>query len=212
MRHLSSQTGSNSNSAPSSEAGGFGDSFTGKDYYQDLINLANTVPLVKIFARYKIYCNESNYMIRCPFKSHKSGRENSGSFKYYHETNSFHCFGCRIGGSFAHASHFVAAMEGAPLHKAAQKIIDLFKNELGDIDDDSLVSVDYNERLKIMLDFSDTVREFHQTYATDEARVYVEGACWVYDTLNFKFDKKLCNEGLRLIVEKTKDYIQSYKG
>ena len=28
-----------------------------------------------------------------------------------------------------------------------------------------------------MLDFSDTVREFHQTYATDEARVYVEGAC-----------------------------------
>jgi len=210
MRHLSSKTGSNSSSAPSGEAGSFGDSFTGKDYYQDLIDLANTVPLVKIFARYKIHCNESNYMIRCPFKSHKGGRENSGSFKYYHESNSFYCFGCRLGGSFAHASHFVAAMESAPLHKAAQKVIDLFKNELGDVDDDGLVSVDYDERLKIMLDLSETVREFHQTYATEEARVYVEGACQAYDDLMLKRENS--NEALLRIVEGIKDYIKSYKG
>ena len=211
MRNLSSQTGSNSNSPPPSETGGFGGSFAGEDHYKELIDLANTVPLVKIFARYNIRCNESNYMIRCQFKSHKGGRENSGSFKYYHETNSFYCFGCKVGGSFAHASHFVASMESVPLHKAAQKIIEIFRNELGDVDDDSLVSVDYNESLKIMLDLSETVRDFHQTYATEEARAYVEGACLAYDTLSLKH-KNLDNEALKNMVEKTKDYIKSYKG
>jgi len=211
MRYLSSKARPNSDSTPSSEAGSFGDSFTGKDYYQELIDLANTVPLSKIFSRYKIYCNEANYMIRCPFKSHKGGRENSASFKYYHETNSFCCFGCRIGGPFAHACHFVAAMEGVPLHKAAQKIIDLFKNDLGEVDDDGLISVDYDERLKIMLDLSETVRDFHQTYVTEEARVYVEGACLAYDKLNLKFEKKLDNEALKNMVEEVKDYIKSYK-
>lgn len=209
MRHLSSEARSNSNSSAPSETGGFGEPFAGEDHYQELIDLANTVPLVKIFARYNIRCNEFNYMIRCPLKSHKGGKENSGSFKYYHETNSFHCFGCHVGHSSAHASHFVAAMESVPLHKAAQKIIDIFKNDLGDVDD-SLVSVDYNEQLKIMLDFSETVREFYQTYASEEARVYVDGACLAYDTLSLKHEN-LDNEALKNMVEDIKDYIKSYK-
>lgn len=211
MRTLSNTTRSDSLSKTPSDTGDIAEAFTGKDYYQELIERANTVPLIKVFRYYGVVVSELQHTIRCPFKSHKGGRESTGSFKYYHETNSFCCFGCHTGGQFAHAAHFVAAMDGISVAKAAVKILDVFRDSIGDIDDDSFVSPsDFAERMEIMMDFSNTVREFYQTYLTENARVYVEGACKKYDALNLKH-QKLDNEALRRIVEQLKDYINLYK-
>lgn len=210
MRRISSASRSNSSSQASNEAGSIADAFTGKDYYQDLIDLANTIPLSTIFKRYNIYCNESACYIRCPFKSHKGGREGTASFKYYHETDSFCCFGCHVGGPFAHAAHFVASMEGISTVKAAHRIIELYRDELGDVNDEHLTQDDHGERLKIMLDFSSTVREFHQTYSSEDARVYIELVCKAYDSLSMRH-KHYNNEALARIVEQLKERISLYK-
>lgn len=211
MCPLSNTARSDCHSQTSSEVGDITAAFTGKDHYQNLIDLASTVPLVKIFKHYAVHYNDMHYKITCPFKSHKGGRESTASFKYYSETNSFCCFGCRTGGPFAHAPHFVAAMDGISLVKAAVKVLELFKDNVGDVDDDNYLSpVDADGRLKIMMDFSNTVRDFYQTYATEEARVYVERACEAYDQINLRH-KSLDNEALFRTVEQLKDYINHYK-
>lgn len=209
MCALPSSSRSISNGETSSDVGDVADAFTRKSYNEDLIDLADTVPLLKVFKRYNIYCNEAHHTIRCPFKSHKGGRESSASFKYYHDTNSFRCFGCHKGAPFAHATHFVAAMESISLQAAAYKILDIFKADVGEVSDDILLRNDGGERLAIMLDFSSTVREFYHTYASEHARVYVELACKAYDLANLKHN--LDNEALRRTVEELKDYIGAYK-
>jgi hypothetical protein len=190
------------------EAGSFTDSVEGEDNRQELIDLADTIPLLKIFDLYKIYCNQYIRSIRCPFKSHKGGRENSSSFFYYHETNSFNCFGCKQGGPFAHATHFVAAMENISLEKSANKIIDLFKDDLGDVGE-KLTSQNDDEKLNIMLDFSNSVREFYQTYNSTEAMIYIEKACQQYDKLYNSVHKD--NYALNQLVQQLKEYILLYE-
>ena len=192
-------------SEASSDAGDVADSFTRKDYYEQIIELADTVPLLKVFKRYNIYCNEAHHTIRCPFKSHKDG---TASFKYYHETNSFRCFGCHTGAPFAHACHFIAAMDGISLQSAASKILEVFRDDIGEVSDDILLRNDGGERLEIMLDFSNAVREFYRNYQSEDAWVYVELACKAYDMANLKhnFD----NNALRRTVEQLKAYISSY--
>ena len=207
MCPLSSSARSDSSSETPGETGSVAAAFAGKDYYQELIGKANTVPISKIFKLYNIRLDTHNKKITCPFKSHKGGRERSASFNYYPESNSFYCFGCKIGGKHAHGCEFVAAMEGTTKVQAAYKIIQLFES---DVDEDNIYSVeDFGTRLKIMMDFSETVREFHQTYRTPEAMVYVEGACSTFDDMNL--EKKLDNEALRRVVELTKDYLSNYK-
>lgn len=207
MCPLSSAAGSDSNSETSGEDGSVAAAFAGKDYYQELISKANTVPITKLFRMYGVRLDEHNKKSTCPFKSHKGGRERTGSFYYYPETNSFFCFGCRIGGQHAHGCEFVAAMDGITKVQAAYKILQLFES---DVDEDNIYNPqDFEERLKIMMEFSGTIREFHQTYPTPEAGVYVEVACKKFDTLNLKH--KLDNEALRRIVEQLKEYISLYK-
>jgi hypothetical protein len=207
MCPLSDSTGSISNSQVSGEAGDIAEAFTGKDYYQDLIGQANKVPLIRIFKYYGIHADEHSRKITCPFKSHKGGRENSASFLYYPDTNSFCCFGCHVGGPFAHSCEFVAAMDGISRDKAAYKVLTLFG---ADIDEDLIYNKEnLSERLEIMMDFSNTVREFHETFSNVEAQVYIEEACEKYDTLNIR--KKPDNEALRRIVELIKEYIVLYK-
>ena len=210
MRFLSNSARSNSSSQVSSEVGDLTEAYAGQSAYEDVIDIANTVPLSTIFNRYKINCNQICRSIRCPFKKHKGGRENSSSFYYYHDTNSFYCFGCNTGGKSCHATHFVAAIEEISLVKAANKIIEVFKTELGDVNDDSLPSVDHEERLKIMLDFSNSVRQFYQNYSSEQAHFYIERACQRYDALNLKHS--LDNDALARVVEDMKTYINLYEG
>jgi len=97
MRSIQNSTGPISSSETPGEAGDFAAPFTGKEYYHDLIDRANTVPLIKLFKYYGLRLDDHNRRIICPFSSHQGGRESSGSFYFYPQTNTFWCFGCKTG-------------------------------------------------------------------------------------------------------------------
>lgn len=177
--------------------------------YQETKELADTIPLLTIFKKYGIPCNQTNHTIRCPFKDHKGGRENTGSFKYFHETNSFYCYGCRRGSKVAHATYFVSLMEGVSTYKAAQKIIEIFNNDLGDVNYDGEV-INQDERLQLMLDFSQTMREFLQLHSEESALLYAEEAAQVIDLWHLK-EFEINNEALARLIEHGKEYIKNYR-
>jgi hypothetical protein len=205
MRTLSNTARSDSSSETPGDSGDIAEAFTGKDYYQDLINRANTIPLVRIFKLHHIRLDEYNKKTTCPFKSHKGGRESTPSFYFYPETNTYYCFGCKAG---VRPCDFIAEIDRCTKVQAAHKLLELFGEE---VDEDNVYDPQsFKDRLTIMMDFSNTVREFYQTYSTDDARVYIEGACKKYDALNLKH-QKLDNDALRSIVKQLKDYINLYK-
>lgn len=204
MCPIPSTTRSNSDGKTPGETGSVAAAFAGKDYYQELIGKANTVPIAKVFKHYGVRLDTHNRKTACPFRSHKGGRERTPSFYFYPDTNSFNCYGCSIGGR---CCEFVMHMEHCTKVQAAYKILQLFGS---DVDEDNIFDPeDLAERLVIMMDFSNAVREFYQTYPTEEAGVYVEVACKKYDALNLKH--KLDNEALRRTVEQLKEYINLYK-
>jgi len=206
MRSISSPTGSIGPSTSPGETGDVAEAFTRKDHYKELIDRANTVPLTRIFKWYRLRIDAINRKVTCPFKSHKGGRENTASFNYYAETNTFCCYGCGVGNRHARGVEFVAAMDGISRDRAAAKILELFPT---DVDEDQIVShQDFSERLEIMMDFSNLVREFHQTHNDEKSQKFIEDMCWVYDQHNLKHDHS--NEALRRIVEQIKDKIISY--
>ena len=212
MYDVSNTTGLDGYGETSGEAGDSSDSLTGKAFFQDLIRRANTVPLIRVFKYYKLYVNEANRKIVCPFKSHKGGRESSGSFWFYPETNSFYCFGCKVGGPWAHACEFVSFVENISKAKAAYKILELFSSDIVNAGDSDLLEPgNYSERLEIMMDFSNAVREFRQVYFDEKSYSYIEYVCSVYDRENLRH-KKLDNETLRRIVERMKEDLSTYKG
>lgn len=176
----------------------------GKDFYKDLIRHANTVPIVRVFKHYGVRLDEQHIRVTCPFKSHNGGRENTPSFYYYPHTNSYHCFGCKVGNR---ACDFVAEMDGCSKTKAAQKILSLFGSD-ADVDN-VLDRQDFSERLEIMMDFSNTIREFRQTYTHVDAQTFIEDKCRIYDQLHARH-KNLDNEALRELVRQLKEEITSY--
>lgn len=205
MRPVSNTTGSVSGSETSREARDFTAPFgVGKDFYKELIKLANSVPITRVFKHYGVRLDEYHIKVVCPFKSHKGGRENTASFYYYPRTNSYHCFGCKLGNR---ACDFVAEMEGCNKIKAAHKILNLFGSEADA--DNTLDKRDFSEKLEIMMDFSNTVREFRQTHAHADAHIFIEDKCRIYDALNARH-KNLSNEALRDIVRQLKEEINSY--
>jgi hypothetical protein len=204
MRKLPDTTGSDGYGETPGEAGNTSASSPGKAFYQNLIAKANTVPITRVFRHYGLRVSEANRKIICPIPTHKGGRENSASFYYYPETNTFWCFGCSSGRG---CCALVAAMDGISQAKAAFKILDWFGE---DVDEDAVADRDsFSERLEIMLDFSNTVREFRQSNYDEKANAHIEHVCSVYDTVNLKH--KLDNEGLRRLVEELKEEIKSYK-
>lgn len=204
MRPLQNSTGPISGSETSGEGGDITASFTGKDYYHDLINRANTVPLVKLFKHYGLRLDDNNRRIICPFSSHQGGRESSGSFYFYPQTNTFWCFGCKTGVA---ACDLVAGLENCSKVKAAMKILESFGS---DTDDDNIFDrQNFSQKLEIMMEFSNLVREFLQGNPDHKARSFIEHICSVYDELNLKH-KDLSNEALRRIVDQLKEEISSY--
>jgi hypothetical protein len=211
MRRLSNTTGSASDSETPGETGDIAASFTGEDYYEKLVRQANVVPITSLFKFYGIRVDIHNRTITCPFKSHKRGRENSSSFNYYPHTNSFYCFGCKIGGEYAHSVELVAAMEGISRVKAAYKIFDLFKiKPSGDFSEDEnlLTKEDFSEQLEIMLEFSTSVREFRENFSDEKSIEFIEKLCEIFDSQNNK--RRLSNEALRRVVAIMKNRINNY--
>jgi len=203
MRPISNPTGSDSDVSSLGEAGSFTAFVEGEDNVKELISKANSVPLMRLFRYYGIRIDEVNRYIVCPFKSHKGGRENSASFKFYPETNSFWCFGCKTGIT---PVAFVSAMENINYLRAAYKILESFSE---DIDEDNIFDHDnFSERLEIMMDFSNTVREFREKFLDSKSFEYIEEICSHYDAINLKHD--LTNEALRHIVDQYKQVISLY--
>jgi hypothetical protein len=208
MRPIPDRLRSISGSPTSWEAGSPANSSSREEGYQDLVWQANTVPITKIFRFYGLRLDEINKKATCPFKGHKDGRESSPSFYYYPETNSFYCFGCSIGGKGAHGCRFVALMDRTNDFTAAHKILELFSADV----DESIILDDvsaFSERLEIMMDFSNTIREFHQANPNEKSLEFVEKICAVYDAMNLKHD--LNNEALGSMVEQLKDRVRDYK-
>jgi hypothetical protein len=165
---------------------------------QDLINKANTIPLIKIFHKYGISVPNTRSVITCPFKSHKGGRESSGSFNYFPETNSFFCYGCRAGGESAHAVEFVSIMERVPKIESANRILDIFVNDVGD-EVDFVESFDLDEKLDYMLNFSNFVRNFRCAFSDKISQDLIDRYCCAYDIINSKY--KINNDALIMLVD-----------
>lgn len=207
MLGLSNTRGPASDSAAPGSApgvGGVAEGFAGKDYYQDLIKRANSVPIIQVFSHYNIKIPTGVKLITCPFKFHKGGHERTASFEYYSHTNTFYCHGCTSG---TKPTDFVAKMDNISKTEAAHKILSLFESEF---DENDLLDVpDVAERLKIMMDFSDTVRNFRQSNLNEKAEEFIEHISSVYDLLNARH--KLDNEGLRSSIDKLKHVIAQYQ-
>lgn len=207
MCPLSNNSGSKCDLKVRGEAGSFTEAFAIKDYSKDLIAQANSVPLISIFKYYNVKADEHNRKIICPFKSHKGGRENTPSFHYYPDSNSFRCYGCNTGGPTARSCEFVAAMEKINKVKAAEKVLQLFAS---DVDENNICNVEnFSERTEIMIDFSNTVRDFRQAYIDEKSQEFIEFICRIYDKHNLKYDHT--NEALRHIVDQIKERIKLYK-
>ena len=204
MRSLQSSAGSISGSETQWEAGDPSTPFEGQEYYRELINRANSVPLTNIFSHYGIKLDAHRRMITCPFLSHKGGKERTASFEYYPHTNTFHCHGCKAG---AAAIQFVQNMENCSKVKAAQKILELFSSEVdvNNIFDAQAAS----EKLEIMMDFSKIVREFLSSHNDNKSRVFIEYMCSIYDNLNLDH-KDISNEAHRNIILRLKEKIENY--
>lgn len=206
MRPISGTTRSNSPSQIPGEAGDFTASIAGEADFKRLIEQANTIPILNIFKLYNLRLDSYNRRTSCPFKSHKNGRETTPSFWYYPETNSFYCFGCNMGGKSSHGCEFVSGMEGISKIKAAQKILSLFGAE---VDEDVCYSKDnFSERLEIMVDFSNIIRNFRQTNIDEKSQDFIEKICQVYDQHNLK--RNLDNEALSRMIEELKVKINLY--
>lgn len=164
----------------------------GKNHHQELITQANSKPLELVLKLYGVQLNAYGGNIVCPFKSHKGGREKTGSFHYYADTNSYQCFGCKVGRK---ACDFVAEMDHCSRSDAAIKILGLFGDEPDQLEE----LYDYGERLDIMASFSNAVREFSQEHSDEESFKFIEMVCRVYDRSNL--ENKLGNVALKRLVE-----------
>jgi len=202
MRNLSDTTGSFGYGEIPGEDGDIATSSTGKDY-KDIIRRANCVLITKVFSHYGLRLDSGNRKAVCPFPHHKNGRETSASFCYYPETNTYCCFGCHAGCS---PCDFVANMERISKVAAAYKILDLLIDDLFDTGEFEIQNS--SERLEIMLDFSDTVRNFRQINIDNNAFVFIEEICRAFDNICFKH--KLDNKALCIFVHKLKERISSY--
>lgn len=202
MRKLSSTAGSVGYGEVSGKVGYSSETSPGKNSYQELIQKANSVPITRIFKAYDVSLNEYTHKTTCPFKTHKGGRERTPSFWYYPETNTYHCFGCRNG---SRATDFVAAMENITRSQAAYKILERFG---ADLIEGGFEGPNFAERLEIMMDFSNVVRNFRQSYTDPKSTYFIEEVCGIYDALNLRhnFD----NVALRRVVEQLKEKITSY--
>jgi hypothetical protein len=203
MRTISNTTGSDGDSETPREDGDSSTPFTGKKFYQDLIRRANSIPITRLFKHYGLRLDEGNRKTICPFSFHNGGRENSASFWWYPHTNTFWCFGCKTG---VGCCDLVASMEGITKVKAAFKILDLFHSDVDD--DNSWDRENFSEKLEIMMEFSNAVREFRRDNLDEKSQAFIEHICWVYDTINLKHN--LSNDALRSVVTQLRERINSY--
>jgi hypothetical protein len=170
-----------------------------------LIKQANAINILLVFKNYNIRIDDYNKRCQCPFFFHKNGSENSGSFFYYKDTNSFYCFGCKHGGG---ATDFVSLYDNISKIEAAIRLLKKF-----DIDpsfDVAEASVKFITRQQLFLDFSELIRNFiFDNLDDNHAFAYTEKVSLIFDTINSKHN--LDNNGLKSLIEKLKIKLDQYK-
>ena len=197
MLSLSNASRSDDFSEASSKDGDFEES--SKSFYKELINKANSVPLNHVFRHYGYKIDEQNRKMTCPFPFHKNGKESTSSFWFYPQTNSFWCFGCKTGN---YATDFVAAIDKSSKLKAAYKVINLFENEVDPEYNVNLIS--FEERLLLLLDFSDFVREYRLLHLDDlKLKNKIEALSAIFDKINNNLE--LDNEALKSLIINIKE-------
>jgi hypothetical protein len=202
MRQLSDSTRSASSIQASGKTRGIATSFTGEGY-QDIVDQANTVSIKKIFNMYGVRLDENNRKTTCPFKSHKGGRESTASFYFYPDTNTYYCYGCRQGSK---PVDFVVNMDKCNRTRAAYKILEKFSS---DIDEDVILKKeDFSEKMEIMMQYSNSVRNFRINFPDEKSYNFIEKNCKIFDDINHKHD--LSNEALRSVVSQLLEVINSY--
>lgn len=159
---------------------------------KEIITQANSVPLSVIFKYYGIRLSENNKKTVCPFLKHKGGRENSASFNFFPETNTFWCYGCSTG---TRPANFVANMEDINVFEAATKIINLHPDEVSD----EFSNIGFSGYSEALMEFSDFIRDFIiQHNKTPKALKYIENASAAFDSLNLKH--KLDSTALKRLI------------
>lgn len=205
MCELSNTNRSISECPSSWEVGDITEAFTGKDYYQNLISQANSVSINKVIKSYKIRLLDGTTKITCPFKSHKGGRERTPSFQIFTHTNTFYCHGCSTGGKCA---DFVAKIDGISKVDAAYKILSLFESSFDESTYSDLQNTE--ERLNLLINFSDIVRNFRQNHFDEKSEIFIEDLCLIYDKMIAKHKLKLDNDILKSIIGKLIYVMNSY--
>ena len=116
-------------------------------------NKALNFPLSKIFKIYNLNINKNNTKVACPFKTHKFGHEKTPSFIFYHESNTYWCFGCKQGNT---TIDFVKNIEGINYYQAVEKI-SKFDN-FSKVQVESKPDLPYEEYFNKQLEFADLLR------------------------------------------------------
>ncbi len=183
MRSISNITRPYSYGETSWEARSSAENSMGKFFDSSLTKNIHNISLLDIFRYYKLNINEYNNIVICPFKSHKNGNEKTASFKYFHNTNSFYCYGCLIGGS---GVTFVSKFENITKKNASQKILLLINNKLCD----NVIINNYNNAklFEILIPLSNDIREFRQKNINNyNAQIFIEHICNTFDAAYSKF-------------------------
>lgn len=206
MCPISNESGSDTVLPSPWEDGDTSSSSSRKLQYKDLIKKANAVDIIEVFSFYRIKISESNRKIVCPFPHHKGGKETTPSFLYYPQTNTFWCFGCNTGSS---GTDFVSIMDACSKVKAANKIIDLYGKSLLDEDIDT-TSIDFNEKMNVMIEFSDFIRnKIIENNCDNDFLLFIEKNTASFDKMNEKY--MLDVSAINLIINNIKKRIEDYK-
>lgn len=166
-----------------------------------LIAQANSVDLFTVLRHYGIRVDEYNGKCICPFPFHSN--EKTASFKYYKDTNSFYCFGCKSGGG---AVNFVSLFNNISREDAAARITEKFH-----IDPNIEIpeSSSFIERQRLLLEFSDSIRNFVFDNLDDsQALDYSEKVGLIFDTINSRHS--LDNVGLKSLIKKLQVKLEQY--
>lgn len=91
---------------------------------KSIIEKLEAIPLPELFKYYKIDWQEGRNF-KCPFPAHGATGA-TPSFRYYKNTNSCSCFGCRKGGG---PIQFIMNMEGISYTEACDKLMSLYNIE-----------------------------------------------------------------------------------
>lgn len=170
-----------------------------------IITQANTIPLAVILAEYGQSIDEYNRKIRCPF--HSGGNERTPSFWVYLETNSFHCFGCKVSGK---PVSFISLKESLNAFDSALHIIEKWGEYFDDAQSLLSVKEKFINNDNVYFEFSNFVREFiHKNIESESAFNFAENICQSFDKMIRKY--KIKPEVLPSIVEKFKKRLEDYQ-